>query len=69
MSDFANFTQALFGAANTASNVVSDYTTNQAKLSTQSKQIKLQADINNELMQIQQSSDYTNWQQNMNDFF
>lgn len=69
MSELQNFTQALFGAANTASSVVNDYTTNRAKLSTQSKQIKLQADINNELMKIQQSSDYTNWQQNMTDFF
>lgn len=69
MSELANFTQALFGATDTASKVVKDYTTSQAKLSTQSKQIKLQADINNELMKIQQSSDYTNWQQNMTDFF
>lgn len=69
MSELANFTQALFGAANTASNVVDNYTTSQAKLSTQNKQIKLQQDINNELMKIQQSSDYENWQQNMNDFF
>lgn len=69
MAALTDFTNALFGAANTASKVVDDYTTNQAKLSTQSKQIKLQADINNELMKIQQSSDYTNWQQNMTDFF
>ena len=69
MSELANFTQALFGAANTASNVVKDYTTNQAKLSTQSKQIKLQQDINNELMKIQQSSSYETWQDDMNGFF
>lgn len=69
MAGLTDFTNALFGAANTASSVVSDYATSQAKLSTQNKQIKLQQDINNELMKIQQSSDYTNWQQNMTDFF
>lgn len=69
MSELGNFTQALMGAANNTSNVINNYVTNQAKLSTQSKQIKLQADINNELMKIQQSSDYSNWQKNMNNFF
>lgn len=69
MSDFANFTQALFGAANTASNIVNDYTTNQAKLSTSNKQIRLQEDINNELENIRRSSNYNDWQKNMNDFF
>ena len=69
MSELANFTQALFGAANTASNVVNDYTTNQAKLSTSNKQILLQNDITNELMNIQRSSNYMDWQKNMNEFF
>ena len=69
MAGLTEFTNALFGAANTVSNVVDDYTTNQAKLSTSNKQIRLQQDINNELMKIQQSSNYENWQTNMNDFF
>ena len=69
MGELANFTQALFGAANTVSNGVNDYITNQAKLSTSNKQIRLQQDINNELMKIQQSSNYQNWQQNMTNFF
>ena len=69
MSELQNFTQALFGAANTVSNGVNDYITSQAKLSTQSKQIKLQQDINNELMKIQQSSSYETWQDDMNGFF
>ena len=69
MSEIANFTQALFGAANTASGVVNDYTTNQAKLSTSFKQGRLEDQIITELNKIKRSSNYENWQDDMNSFF
>ena len=69
MSELANFTQALFGAANTASNVVDKYTTSQAELSTSFKQGRLQDEIITELENIKRSSKYENWQTDMNDFF
>ncbi|MBO7712208.1 MAG: hypothetical protein J6S85_01735 [Methanobrevibacter sp.] len=69
MGELANFTNALLGATRGASKVIDDYTTNQAQLSTQSKQIKLQSAIQNELMKIKMSSDYENWHDDMNSFF
>ena len=64
-----NLMDSVYGFANTAANVTSDIATKQAKLSTQTKNIQLQTDINAELMRIRQSSDFENWNTNINDFF
>jgi hypothetical protein len=64
-----NLMDSVYGFANTAANVTSDIATKQAKLSTQTKNIQLQTDINAELIRIRQSSDFENWNTNINDFF
>ena len=69
MSELANFTNALFGAANTAAKVDNDIISKQAKLSTQNKQIQMQADINAKLSDLRQRSDYMNWNDEMTSFF
>lgn len=69
----ANYIATLFNsavdAANTAANIAGDYNQKQATLSTQTKNIQLQNDINAELMRIRQSSDFENWNTNINNFF
>lgn len=66
IGDLAN---SIFGAIDTASGITSDYTHKQAELSTQTKNIQLQNDINAELMRIRQSSDFENWNTDINNFF
>ena len=69
----ANYIATLFNsavdAANTAAEIAGDYNQKQATLSTQTKNIQLQNDINAELMRIRQSSDFENWNTNINNFF
>jgi len=69
MGEIANFTNALFGAVNTAVKVDNDILSKEAKLSTQNKQIQLQEDIRNKLMDLRTRADYTNWNQEMTGFF
>lgn len=69
MADILQFTNALLDSANTVSNVVNDYQTKQANLSTQTKNIQLQNDINGQLARIRQSSNYEEWNTQINDFF
>lgn len=69
MGEIANFTNALFGAVNTAVKVDNNILSKEAKLSTQNKQIQLQEDIRNKLMDLRTRADYTNWNQEMTGFF
>ena len=64
-----NFSEGLFNSANTFSSVLSDYTSKEAKLSTQNKQIQMQADIYAKLNDIRQRADFNNWQTEVNTFF
>ena len=69
MSELGNFTNALFGAVNTVAKVDNDIISKQAKLSTQNKQIQMQADINAKLSDLRQRADYMNWNDEMTSFF
>jgi len=69
MADILQFTNALLDSANTVSNVVNDYQTKQANLSTQTKNIQLQNDINGQLARIRQSANFEDWNTQINDFF
>ncbi len=69
MGKLGEFTDALMGSARTISNVYEDKLTKQATLSTQTKNIQLQNDINGQLARIRQSSNYEDWNTQINDFF
>lgn len=69
MANILEITNGLFDSANTVAGVVDKYTTKQAELSTQTKNIQLQTDINGELARIKQSSNYKDWNTNINSFF
>ena len=69
MADILQFTSTLLDSANTITNVVDDYRTKQANLSTQTKNIQLQNDINGQLARIRQSSNYEDWNTQINEFF
>lgn len=68
MAKIIEMTNALFDSANTVANVWSDYTTKEAKLSTQNKEIQMQADINAKLNDIRQRSDFENWQTEVDNY-
>ena len=69
MGALGNFTNALLDAANTTSDVYNKYLTKQAELSTDIKNSQLQIEINAELARIQQSTDFENWNTEINNFF
>ncbi|MCR5284867.1 MAG: hypothetical protein K6D95_04660 [Treponema sp.] len=69
MSAGMEFTSTVFDSLNAASNMVEDYNHKTAQLSTQSKQIKLQAAINAELDRIKRSGSYENWNTDITSFF
>lgn len=68
----AKITEAMLSVldtTNAVTNVYNDYLEKQAALSTQTKNIQLQNDINGELARIRQSSNYEDWNKNINEFF
>lgn len=69
MAGIDDLTQSIFGAINTASGIVDDYTQKQASLSTQTKNIQLQNDINGELARIRQNNRFEDWNTEINNFF
>lgn len=69
MAGIIDFTNAMFDSVNTASNIVNDYTTKQAKTSTDYKQLKLKADITDKMNEIRSSSKSEEWPTLINDFF
>lgn len=60
---------AALESAGSVSNTLNDYLTKQATLSTQTKNIQLQNDINGKLAQIKQDSKFENWNTEINSFF
>ena len=69
MAKIIDVTNALFDSANTVAGVYDNYLKNDAKRSTQSKQIQLKEDINNKMMEIQRSSNSDEWQTKMDGYF
>ena len=69
MANFADFTMAAMDAANGVAGVLNDYNHKQAALSTQTKNIQLQNDINGELARIRQSNNFEDWNKEINDFY
>ena len=68
----AKITEAMLSVldtTNAVTNVYNNYLEKQAALSTQTKNIQLQNDINGELARIRQSSNYEDWNKNINEFF
>ena len=68
----ARFTEAMFSVldtTNAVTNVYNNYLENDAKRSTQNKQIQLKDDINKQMMEIQRSSTSDEWQQKMTEYF
>ena len=68
-NEILNFTNTLLDSANTISSVVNDYNTKQAQLSTDLKTSQLQLEINAELARIQQSTNFEDWNKEINNFF
>ena len=71
MGALGNLANALMDSTNAVTNVYDDYLTKQATLSTQTKNIQLQNDINGQLARLRQSSpdDYEQWNTDINTFF
>jgi len=69
MAKITDLTNALLDSANTVNNVYDDYLNKQAALSTQTKNIQLQNDINGELARIRQNNKFEDWNTEINTFF
>lgn len=69
MADFIQLTNTILDAADTIGGIADKHITKQADLSTRIKNIQLQNDINGQLARIRQSSDYKNWNKDINSFF
>ena len=71
MGALGNFTNALLDSVNTATKTYDKYITDQATLSTQTKNIQLHNDITAQINKIRMSSpsDYENWNTDINTFF
>ena len=71
MGSLSNFANSLLDASSTATKTYDKYITKQANVSTQTKNIQLQTDINAQLARIRQSSpsDYNDWNTEINNFF
>lgn len=60
---------SMLESAGSVSNTINKHITNEAKLSTQTKNIQLQSDINGQLARIKQDNKFENWNTEMNQFF
>lgn len=69
MAKVTEYVNSLFDSANTVAGVMNDYTTNEAKRSTQNKQIQLKADLQKQMDEIQRSSTSEQWETKINDYF
>ena len=69
MANALVISNALLDSANEVANTYGRYLDKQAELSTQTKNIQLQNDINGKLAQIRQSSNYEDWNTEINNFF
>ncbi|MBO7733343.1 MAG: hypothetical protein J6S67_12335 [Methanobrevibacter sp.] len=69
MANVWEVTNALLDSANAVSNTYNDYITKEAKLSTDTKQNQLKADINAQMDAIRRSSSSEEWPTKINEFF
>ena len=69
MAKITDLMNAMLDSANTVNNVYDDYLTNDAKRSTENKQIRLKKDIQDKMMEIQRSSNSDEWQTKMDGYF
>ena len=69
MTEFGRAMSSMFGAMNGGGNIARDILHDEARLSTQTKQIQLQTDINKKLSQIRQSANDEDWETEVNNFF
>ena len=69
MAKMTELVYSMFDAANTVASGVNDYIQKQAKLSTQTKNIQLQNEINGKLALIKQSGNPEKWNEEINGFF
>lgn len=69
MAKITEYVNSLFDSANTVAGVINDYTTNEARRSTQNKQIQLKKDLQDKMMEIQRSSTSDEWQAKMDGYF
>ena len=69
MGALGNLANALMDSTNAVTNVYDDYLTKQAKLSTDIKTSQLQNEINTELARIRQTSNFEDWNTEINNFF
>ena len=69
MGALGNFANTVLDSINGVTNVIDDYTTKEAKRSTQNKQIQLKKDVNAKMMEIQRSSSSDEWQTKIDNYF
>ena len=69
MAKMTDLVYSMFDAASTVASGFDQYTQKQAALSTQTKNIQLQNDINGELARIRQSNNFEDWNKEINDFY
>ena len=69
MAKITQLMGAMLDSADTVNNVYGDYLMNDARRSTQNKQIQLKEDINNKMMEIQRSSNSDEWQTKIDGYF
>lgn len=69
MAKITELTNAMFDSINTATSIYDKYLENDARRSTQNKQIQLKQDINDKMMEIQRSSNSDEWQTKMDGYF
>lgn len=69
MAKITELTNAVFDSINTATNIYNKHLEEEANLSTKTKSIQLQNDVNDELARIRNSSDFGNWNQEVNNFY
>lgn len=69
MGALGEFNNALLQFGNTVSNVNRDYAERQAKLDLTTMSINLEKEINNKMLQLQQSNNYQDWEKEIDNFY
>lgn len=69
MANFIDFTNAAFDAMNTGAAITNNIIQNNAVISTRNKRYQLQDAVNKKLQEIQQSSNFENWNTDVANFY
>ncbi len=69
MANFIEFTNAAFDAMNTGAAITNNIIQNNAVISTRNKKYQLQDAVNKKLQEIQQSSNFENWNTDVANFY